>query len=79
MAKVRPRDLIGRKIVAVKLCRFQTMRDGAKPTDEDYWATDPVITLDNGRRLAFIVQETEVGEYGVALCLSAPPEKRKAK
>jgi hypothetical protein len=67
---MRARDLIGRKIVGVKWNRFRTEKPGVKPADGDYWATDPVLILDNGRQLRFVVQETDVGEYGVELCLS---------
>ena len=35
-----------------------------------YTVTDPVITLDDGRRLYFLVEETETGQYGVKLCLT---------
>ena len=61
---MRTRDLVGRTIVAVDLGRFADGRGG--------WAFQPVITLDNGRRLTFSVQETDTGEYGVELLLSAP-------
>ena len=64
---MRTRDLVGRTIVAVDLRRFADARGG--------WAFDPVITLDNGRRLAFSVQETDTGEYGVELLLSAPVKR----
>jgi len=61
---IRARDLIGRKIIAVDLRRFHTGRHDAP------WSTDPILTLDNGRKLYFSTQETEVGEYGVELCLT---------
>lgn len=61
---MRTRDLVGRTIVAVDLQRFSDGKGG--------WAFDPVLTLDNGRRLGFSVQETDTGEYGVELLLSAP-------
>lgn len=66
---VQARDLVGRKIVAVEFHPFKCRRH------YNEWATQPVITLDNGRRLRFVVQETDYGEYGVALALSDKPAK----
>lgn len=68
---MRARDLMGRCIVAVDLGRFTDGKGG--------WAFDPIITLDNGRKLSFNVQETEVGEYGVELLLSPLTKKVGAK
>ena len=31
--------------------------------------------LDDGRRLYFLVEETETGEYGVTLCLTDKPRR----
>jgi hypothetical protein len=61
--KATVRDLKGRKIVDVKLRRFRDGRGG--------WATDPLLTLDDGRKVWFIAQETEVAEYGVEIGISA--------
>lgn len=49
--------LTGRKIRSIKLRPFPDGNGGL--------AYNPVILLDNGTRLVFIVQETEAGEYGV--------------
>jgi hypothetical protein len=68
MRGVKARDLIGRKIVAVDL-------DGYR--DPSGYHTRPVLTLDNGRRLSFVVSETFDGdEYGVSLCLSPSTKQR---
>jgi len=63
---MRARDLIGRKIVGVEWHRFSSERPFSRQND----CTDPVLIFDNGQRLAFVVQETEVGEYGIELVLS---------
>lgn len=55
----RARELIGRTIVGVELREFDNGRRGK--------ACNPMLRLDDGRVLFFIVQETEVGEYGIAL------------
>jgi len=62
---IKARDLIGRTIVAVDFRVFSTGRGREK-------STNPVITLDNGRKLWFVVAETEVGIYGVEIA-----DKRK--
>ena len=59
--KVTKRDLIGRRIVAVAMRR---QWDGVRRE----WYYDPVLTLDNGKRIWFITQETEIGEYGTKIC-----------
>lgn len=72
------RSLIGRRIVAVQLNRFDRNVEGqpVRYAGKDRWATAPEIVLDNGQRLRFLVQETEVGEYGVELIIStAPPSE----
>jgi hypothetical protein len=61
MANARRRDLVGRKIVGVEFNRKSDGRGGRM--------TDPVITLDNGRKLLFSVHESDVGEYGVTIIL----------
>ena len=55
--RARKRDLIGRTITAVDFRPFGDGRGGR--------AYDPVFTLDNGQRVYFTVQETDVGEFGV--------------
>lgn len=51
------RLLVGRKIVGFDLHPFDDGKGGK--------AYAPVITLDNGAAIAFDVDETEVGAYGV--------------
>jgi len=70
-AKQIQKRLIGRRIVAVDLYPFADGRGGT--------ATQPVLHLDNGRRVWFTVQETEVGEYGVAFGFSRLRPKKEAK
>ena len=67
--KVTKRDLLGRKIVDVNFRRFATDRP------KNPWTTAPILTLDNGRRLWFVVAETEVGEYGVEISISKRERK----
>jgi hypothetical protein len=65
---MRARDLVGRTIVAVDFGRWY---DGKRHE----WITDPVLTLDNGREMGFVVLETDCGEYGVSIALTPPPKK----
>jgi hypothetical protein len=58
---MRKTDLIGRTIVDVDWRRFATRKKDAPFT------TNPILILDNGRKLYFNVQETEIGEYGVEI------------
>ena len=60
--KAKTTDLKGRKIVGVKLRPFSDGRGGK--------ATSPLLVLDNGKTVWFTVDETEVGEYGVCICIS---------
>ncbi len=62
--------LEGRTIVKVKPNAFQTGR-----TKGD-WTCDPVLILDDGTAWLIVVDETEVGEYGVRAIRSHPPSKR---
>lgn len=62
--KATTKHLLGRRIVAVNFRPFK-----ARPGERSM-AHDPIITLDNGRKLFFIVEETEVGEYGICLCVT---------
>jgi len=55
------RALVGKKIVAVEVNRFETGRATPRCT------TDPKFILDDGSYLYFFVQETEVGDYGVEI------------
>lgn len=53
----RSRDVIGKRIVRVKLNRFSTGRTG--------WTFNPVFVLEDGSELCFVVDETEVDCYGI--------------
>lgn len=58
---VSARQLIGRKIVGFNAHPFP---DG-RPHGSGTVAHDPEIMLDDGTRLYFVVEETEVGMYGI--------------
>ena len=51
------RELVGRKIVGFKANPFADGRGGL--------AHDPALVLDDGSILRFVVEETDVHEYGV--------------
>ena len=53
--------LIGRRIVSIDPRPFS---NGRGPNGE---TTDPVITLDDGQRMFFFVEETEGGPFGVEI------------
>ena len=61
MPKAKAQDLIGRKIVAVDFRPFKAYLDPKSKT----MAHDPTITLDNGRRLYFLTEQTENATDGV--------------
>lgn len=61
-------SLIGRTIRRIVLRPFGDERAG-----DGGIAYDPRIELDDGRGLAFLVQETEVGEYGVLPLIVGEP------
>jgi len=70
--------LVGLTIVAVDLRPFNpNMLD----TGDLRPAFDPIITFSDGSRITFMVQETEVGEYGVEIMRhvaeQSPKKKRK--
>lgn len=65
MAIATKRDLVGRTIVSVDFRRFPTGREG-----ERLDGMDPIIELDNGRRIWIITQETESLAYGHQLHIS---------
>lgn len=71
MPKATSEDLIGRKIVHVEWNKFDDGRGGA--------ATDPILTFDNGMKIAFQVQETEGFDYGVSIILASLPNPQKLK
>jgi hypothetical protein len=68
---VRKSELIGRKIVDVDWRPFDDGMGGK--------ATNPILILDNGRHIYFLTQETEIGEYGVELCITAKENKSNAR
>lgn len=60
------RRLVGRRIVDVKLNRFNA--GGGRG-----WTYDPVIVLDNGAELSFVVDEIEsASDYGITPNISPP-------
>lgn len=65
--KAKTRDLVGRTIKAVDWRPF-------KSYDPRGTAHNPILTLDNGRRVWFTTEETESGEYGTSICISPLPE-----
>jgi hypothetical protein len=67
MSSATKRDLLGRTIVGVDFGRFHDSAHG--------WRTDPVLILDNGRRIYCVVQETNGCGYGVALCITDKMKK----
>lgn len=54
------RLLVGRTIVAVDFGRKWDPGHGQ-------WFNDPMLTLDNGRQMRFVTQETDTGEYGMTI------------
>lgn len=68
---VSARQLIGRTIVGFEPRPFPA---GSKAMSAPT-AHDPVIILDNGQRLLFRTEETEVGRYGT--CILITPKDAK--
>lgn len=68
MARFSRRWVIGRRIVDVQMRPFNDGKGGV--------AHDPVFVLDNGARVRFLTQETEVGEYGVEPLYDKPHKAR---
>lgn len=64
--KATRRALIGRKIVGVD---FRPFDDGKGGT-----AHNPTLMLDNGRRVYFTTEETDMGEYGTLIGITPKPE-----
>jgi adenosylcobinamide amidohydrolase len=54
--------LKGRRIVEIRWNAFR--RGGGR---EPGWTSDPVFILDDGTKVSFSVEETEVGEYGISV------------
>lgn len=61
--------LVGLTIVAANLRPF----DGGRSSP----AFNPVLTLSDGSKITFLVQETEVGEYGVEILRHVTSRKPK--
>jgi hypothetical protein len=61
--------------VALKNKRIVHVELNAFNTDDDYRVVsfNPVLVLDDGSRLSFSVDETEIGEYGMTLHLCKAP------
>lgn len=62
MTLVEKKKLLkGRRITEI---RWNAFRRGGRGQD---WTTDPVFILDDGSKVGFSVEETEVGEYGISV------------
>lgn len=68
--------LAGKRIARVNLHPFDPNCEGSHAIREH--CTDPVIVFDDGSSLEFRVQETEIGEYGIALVYHPSPRAKKA-
>jgi hypothetical protein len=79
---VRARDvarrLKGRTIVRVEMNSFRTdwKEEATGSRGGNSWTTDPVFHLDDGTRVSFAVAETEMGEYGIDVCVHGGPKKK---
>ncbi len=60
--KATTKHLIGRTIIAVQMRPFRDGRGGT--------AHAPLVTLDDGRKVWFVTEETEIGEYGTLICIT---------
>jgi hypothetical protein len=56
--------LKGRKIVEIQWNAFRTGRGARR---RQGWTTDPVFILDDGSKVCFSVDETEISEYGISV------------
>jgi hypothetical protein len=79
-SRAKTRELIGRTIVDVEWRPFRAQPGTADRTV----AYQPVLTLDNGARVYFRTQETDVGEYGTLISATRPlwpdrPVRRRKK
>jgi hypothetical protein len=63
------KQLIGRTITGVE---FRPFDNGSGGT-----AHNPVLILDNGRRLLFMTEETDTGEYGTSIIITDPMKEAK--
>jgi hypothetical protein len=72
---IRSRDLVGRTITHVDLQGYWSGEGRHRK-----WMTDPVFTLDNGRKLYFIVHEdNDGGDYGIEATLTKGGTRRTEK
>lgn len=71
------RAMVGRTIVRVELRPFDAEISGQR--DDDPFATNPLVYLDDGTVLAFHTQETEVGDYGIGIWRNVQNRKRKPR
>jgi hypothetical protein len=65
--KATAQALRGKTIARVFFHPFDPNQDGSTTIKDK--VTDPEIVFTDGSRLRFSVEETEIGEYGVALSL----------
>jgi hypothetical protein len=63
--------LVGRTITRVIWYVFDTKTAGVSRTDR--MSQQPILVLDDGTRVAFMTDETEVGEYGTTIIVSRKP------
>ena len=66
---VSAREIVGKKIVGFNPGLFPDGQGAGA------MAHDPVIFLDDGSRLHFLAEETQVGEYGVQIIRFKMPKK----
>jgi len=67
MAKATKPDLVGRSIVDVD---FRAFRARPEQKGDRTMAHAPVLILDNGDRVHFMTEETDVGEYGTCILIT---------
>lgn len=68
--------LRGKVVAGVRLRRFPAWA-GRNESRKGQYATDPEIVFKDGTVLRFVTQETDIGEYGTALCIRAPEQGAK--
>ena len=66
--KAKPDNLLGRTIVAVGM-RWKPNGRGGK-------TCDPILTLDDGRRIWFVVEDAEFGDRGVRIHMGVAMERK---
>ena len=72
--------LVGRTIVSVASGAFARdfIDEGETPHTRGGFTSDPRFVFDDGSTLSFVVDETEVGEYGLYPVIN-PRTKRKPR